>query len=425
MLKSRADASAFAAALDCVPAIAGQGRIRVLVFSTLYPSLVRPRHGVFVETRLRQVMRSGNIEARVVAPVPWFPSRNPRFGSYADFARTPQHEDRAGLSVFHPRYLLPPKVGMNMAPLALALGARRTVAGLIRDGFDFDLIDAHYFYPDGVAAALLSKWFGRPLVITARGSDLNVLAQHALPLRQMKWAARQAGANVAVSHALAQVLMGWGTDPDRIHVLRNGVDTEHFEALDRYEARSRLGLRGGPFLASVGNLVDLKRHDIAIRTLAAVSAEYPHAQLLLLGDGPRRQELQALATALNLTERVHFCGVQPQSQLSIWYSAADVLLLPSEREGMPNVVLEAMACATPVVAFNVGGVPDVVTGPGVGILVNAHDEGAFAVAVLQLLTAPPLRQPIRAYAKTLDWLPTASALLTLFERLARARSPAA
>ncbi|WP_201744886.1 hypothetical protein, partial [Escherichia coli] len=124
-------------------------KMMVLSFSTLYPSSVRPTHGIFVETRLRELLKSGRVESRVVAPVPWFPSTQPRWGEYAKFAATPAREQRNGIDVLHPRYLLAPKVGMSSAPLTLALGARAALRQLIDEGFDFDLIDAHYYYPDG------------------------------------------------------------------------------------------------------------------------------------------------------------------------------------------------------------------------------------------------------------------------------------
>ncbi|WP_419880058.1 glycosyltransferase, partial [Hydrogenophaga borbori] len=157
--------------------------MKVLLFSSLFPSGVRPIHGIFVETRLRELVKSGEVQAKVVAPVPWFPSTAKRFGEYAQFAATPRREERNGLEVFHPRYLLLPKVGMNLAPWAMALAALPLLRRLQREGFDFDLIDAHYYYPDGVAAGLLAKWLGKPFVVTARGTDLNLIPQYAYPRR--------------------------------------------------------------------------------------------------------------------------------------------------------------------------------------------------------------------------------------------------
>src|SRR6266849_7047822 len=97
--------------------------MKILTFSTLYPHAARPNHGIFVETRLRHLLASGKVESKVVAPVPWFPSSNPRFGEYAVFAGVPSEEQRNGIDVIHPRYLAVPKLGMSMAPFLLAAGA--------------------------------------------------------------------------------------------------------------------------------------------------------------------------------------------------------------------------------------------------------------------------------------------------------------
>ncbi|HZV66938.1 MAG TPA: glycosyltransferase family 4 protein, partial [Telluria sp.] len=141
--------------------------MKIVTFSSLFPNKVKPNHGIFVETRLRNLVDSGEIESRVVAPVPWFPFSGSRFGNYADFARVPRWENRFGLSVAHPRFPLIPKIGMNWSPMLMAAAAKRTLARMIDEGYDFDLIDAHYFYPDGVAAVRLGQYFNKPVVITA------------------------------------------------------------------------------------------------------------------------------------------------------------------------------------------------------------------------------------------------------------------
>ena len=143
--------------------------MKILTFSTLFPNSEKPGHGIFVETRLRHLVGSGQVQSRVVAPIPWFPSTNPRFGNYARFAKAPRHEVRHGIEVAHPRYPVLPKVGMSVAPFLLAQAVKPAIGRLIDEGYDFDLIDAHYFYPDGVAAAMLARHFNKPLVITARG----------------------------------------------------------------------------------------------------------------------------------------------------------------------------------------------------------------------------------------------------------------
>jgi len=391
-----------------------QPLIRTVLFSTLFPSEARPGHGLFVEARLCKLLDTGQVASHVVAPVPWFPSRRTTFGDYALFARTPPRESRFGIDVLHPRYWLPPKVGMNVAPVLLALGALGTMRSLMAEGFDFDLIDAHYYYPDGVAAALLAAWLNKPFVMTARGSDLNVMGHYRWPARQMRWAARRAASNIAVSRSLADIIIGWGIEPSRVHVLRNGVDCERFQPVPVPQARSQLGVQGWPVLLTVGNLVPLKRQAMALETLGTLRATYPQATLLIVGEGPERANLQRRAVELGLRDRVSFAGAVTQSALSLYYSAADVLLLTSEREGWPNVVLESMACGTPVVAARVGGVPEIVRGPPLGELIEFHRSRDYAEAVTRLVSQPPSRADIRSFARSMDWEATSEGQLALF-----------
>jgi glycosyltransferase involved in cell wall biosynthesis len=389
-------------------------RKRVVLFSTLYPSASRPGHGVFVETRLRALLGSGQIDARVVAPVPWFPSTHPRWGAYARLAATPRREVHHGIEVVHPRYALPPKVGMLLAPLLLALAARGALSRLRREGFDFDLIDAHYYYPDGVAAALLARWFARPLVITARGSDVNQIGALALPRRMMRWASRVAVRSVCVSAALAERLRTLGVAGESIVVLRNGVDAERFVPVERAHARRQLGLAFEPLLLSVGNLLEVKRHDLVIRSLARLRQQHARAGLAIVGDGPLRAALGEAAREAGVADAVHFAGQVDQAELCNWYSAADLLILASSREGWPNVLLESMACGTPVLASAVGGVPEIVDNDSVGSVVPIARADDVADAALSRLQKRADRDAIRRHALARSWDETSRGQLQLF-----------
>ena len=392
--------------------------VRTLLFSTLYPSSARPLHGIFVETRLRELLRHGAVQTRVVAPVPWY--WNPRSANrkYAAVAATPRREQLNGIDVRHPRYLTIPKVGMTLAPFLLALGARQALRDVQREGFDFDVIDAHYYYPDGVAAALLARWFGKPLVVTARGTDVNLIPDHRLPRLLIQWAARQAQASVGVSAALVARMRELAIDPARLHLMRNGVDAQRFQPRPAAQVRSELGLTGSPVLLTVGNLHEHKGQRLVLEAFAQLLGSHPQARLVLVGDGPDAPLLRARAAALQVAGQVHFAGQVPQAELARWYSAADVLVLASSREGWPNVLLEAMACGTPVVATAVGGIPEVVQGNQVGRLVAVRDAGALVAAVRDLLAAPPERHQVRAYAERFSWDRTSHDQIQLFESLA-------
>jgi teichuronic acid biosynthesis glycosyltransferase TuaC len=386
--------------------------VKILVFSTLYPSQARPRHGLFVETRLRQLLAAHPVAARVVAPIPYVPFTRAYCGRYTDLARTPRVDVRHGIEVIYPRYPALPKVGMMATPFLLAAAMFGPLRRIIANSFNFNLIDAHYFYPDGVAAVLLGRWLGKPVVITARGSDINLFPSFAGPRRLICWAAREAAAVVTVSDALRRALLALGVDAGRVVVLRNGVDTAFFRPEPRREARQAIGIAlppAGRLAISVGNLVPLKGHDLAIQACTSI----PGLHLAIVGRGALEARLKALACDLG-TDRVHFVPEVEQERLRSFYAAADLLILASEREGMPNVVLEALACGTPVVATAVGGVPEVVDSSTVGRLVSERTPAALARETVALLAAPPEREDVRASALRLSWSETVSGLHKVF-----------
>jgi glycosyltransferase involved in cell wall biosynthesis len=395
------------------PVDAEAARIRILTFTRLFPNREEPRLGIFVETRLRAILGAGDVDARVVAPVPWFPFGGTRWARYGRLARLPREEMRHGTLVYHPRYVSVPGASMFTAPFAIAHGARTTVDAIRASGFDFDAIDAHYFYPDGVAATMLARRLGKPVQITARGTDINVLSHSALPRRMIRWAIRHADALVAVSAALKYRLVELGADESRVHVLRNGVDCGLFRPTPRSAAREALAVRARVLIASVGNLVPEKGHDLVIDVLE----ELRDAELVIVGDGPERAKLEQQARRRGLENRVRFLPVRPQSELATVYSAADVLVLASSREGWPNVVLEAMACGTPVVATNVGGVPEIIGWSESGVLVEQRTAAAIAAAIRDLLARCPDREATRAYAQRFGWDETATEQRRLFGQM--------
>jgi glycosyltransferase involved in cell wall biosynthesis len=291
---------------------------------------------------------------------------------------------------------------------------RKFMAMILQTRFNFDLIDAHYFYPDGVAAALLGRSLGKPVVITARGTDVNLIADFRLPRRWIRWAAARAAGIVTVSEALRERLLELGLRGSSIEVLRNGVDLELFAPQDRAAARRELGIAEvGSVVASVGWLIPRKGHDLAIRAVARLSK----TMLLIVGEGPEEAALRRLAEQIGVAGRVRFVGSVPQERLPAAYNAADVLVLASSREGFPNVLLEALACGTPVVATAVWGTPEIVASPAAGRLVQARSAGALSAALHDVLAEPPARAAVRAYAERFDWGPTTAGQLRLFRSI--------
>jgi len=386
--------------------------IRILTFSTLYPNEAQPNHGVFVENRLCHLVASGAVEAVVVAPVPYFPSSSRAFGRWSVYARIPKVERRNGLTIHHPRYPVVPKIGMNLAPAHLAASSLYTIRRLRRDGHAFDLLDAHFVYPDGVAAAWLGKWFGKPVVMTARGTDINFIPRFRLPRRMIQQSLAKAAGIITVSQALKDATVELGIAPEAVRVLRNGVDLERFRPMDRCRVRAKLAIDGITLL-SVGHLIERKGHDLVIRALAGL----PDCQLVIVGEGPERARLEALATTLGVASRVRLVGAKPHDEMAQYYSAADALVLASSREGWANVLLEAMACGTPVIASNIWGNPEVVAHPAAGRLMHERTPSGIVEAAQDLFASPPDRKATRQYAEKFSWDETTRGQIELFSQI--------
>jgi len=389
--------------------------LQLLTFSTLYPNNARPNHGIFVENRLRQLMASGQANSVVVAPVPWFPSQSPRFGDWAVNARVAPRETRHDIEVLHPRYPVIPRTGMSLAPYLLYRAVLPMMHRLLTSGRRFAAIDAHYVYPDGVAAVWLGQRLGLPAVITARGTDINLIPRYAVPRVLIRGAIAGAASLIAVSNALKEELVSLGAPDDKVTVLRNGVDVTLFHPLDRETARSRLRLTR-PTLLSVGHLIERKGHHRIIEAMVRLK----QFDLVIVGEGPMRDQLSALVAQHGLGERVRLLGSRPHAELPSLYSAADILVLASSREGWANVLLEAMACGTPVVASNIWGNPEVVGDPAAGVIAEENTPDGIARAVQSLFSCMPDRGATRAYAEKFTWDATTAGQLALFRSVVAA-----
>jgi glycosyltransferase involved in cell wall biosynthesis len=377
--------------------------MNVLALSSLFPNAEQPQHGIFLKHRLHWLAREPGVSLRVVAPVPWFPSGWARFGRYAKYSKIPAAANMDGLVVSHPRYCVLPKIGMAAAPILMAISMIKQLRALRAEGFDFDVIDAYYAYPDGVAAALLGRWFKRPVVITAFGSDVTLFPKFALPRWQIGWALRVASRATAVCDALRQEVLRRFEAARAVEVIYHGVDLLLFQpSAQRELVRQELGVEGFTLL-SVGSLIPRKGHHVAIECLR----DLPDVQLCIAGDGSMFEELQALALSLGVEGRVRFLGELPQNLIRDYMVAADALVLCSDREGLANVMMESLACGTPVIATAVWGAPEILTSGVDGVLFQSRTPEGLGAAVQSFRLAPPARASARATAEKYDWQDTA------------------
>jgi glycosyltransferase involved in cell wall biosynthesis len=386
--------------------------MKLLTFSNLYPNPVKPNLGVFVEQRLRRLLQTDRVQAKVLAPVPWFPFKHEIFGEYGRFARIPERAILHGVEIQYPRHFVIPKFGMNISAHLMSAALLPKVKQIINQGYDFDLIDAHYLYPDAVAAEIIARKLKKPCVMTARGSDINLIAEYKYTRHLIVNAANNCAAVVTVSKALKDKLLELGVREDNVHVLRNGVDLQVFAPMDKRMARDQLGL-SGKVLLSVGRLLELKGHHIALAALP----DLPEYQLLIVGEGPMADQLRRLAGKLNVTDRVRFVGSIYHDDLAVYFNAADATVLASRYEGIPNVLLESMACGTPVIATDAGGIPEVVVGDCAGEIMSQRTAESLVASARKLFARRISQHQVRQYAEQFGWDCTVSELLELFDNI--------
>jgi teichuronic acid biosynthesis glycosyltransferase TuaC len=350
--------------------------VRILTFTSLFPNAIQPSLGIFVYQRVAPLARQGN-SVEVIAPVPyahaWLPSDR-----WKKMNRIANQERIGNLEVYHPRYLLVPKVSMPWHGWLMHRGSLR-VARQLHRMVPFDCIDAHYVYPDGFAAILTGKALGIPVFLSARGTDLNVFPAFRMIRPMIRWSLERAAGIITVSSALKDAVLQLGASPDRVRVIPNGVDLGRFYPIDRSEARRTLRLPGDArIIVSVGGLAAHKGFLSLVRAVATLVPRIPELKLYIVGEGPLRKELEQEARTLVVESNVQLVGSCNNDRLVQWYNAADLMCLASTREGLPNVVLESLACGTPLVATRVGGIPEVITSPQLGVLVGPDLDSLVA-----------------------------------------------
>ena len=375
--------------------------MRILTFTTIFPNKAEPQLGIFIFRRILHLAKRPNNQVEVISPLPFFP-RWLRWGKWHAMAHVPREEQFRNLSVHHPRYFLLPRISMPLHGLLMFLGSFVTARALHRKA-KFDCIDAHFVYPDGTAAVLLGKVLGVPVVVSARGSDINLFPTFRLIRPIIRWTLKNASGAIAVSESLKRVMMEMGLPSGKIRVIGNGIDPELFKSVDPQEARKQLNLpKEGAILVSVGKLLPVKGFQYLIPAFADIAPRFPNARLYIIGEGNFRSELERLVEKMKIQDRVFLIGSRPNEELKYWFSAAEASCLVSSREGWPNVLQESLACGTPVVATRVWGAPEVITSPDLGILVE-QNVPAIASALDNALSRRWDRNAIATHGRDRTW----------------------
>lgn len=374
--------------------------MRVLTLTTLFPNHRQPNHGVFVYNRVKALARYA--EVRVVAPVPWAPPG--LWGEkYRTFRSITDQELVAGLPTYHPRYLVIPKMLVSRYGDFYFWSLRRFMERIHRQ-YPFDVLDVHWAYPDGYAGVALARRLGVPVCVSLRGSDIHTYPKSPAIRGLIGATLAKADRVIAVAASMLPLVEGVGVSRERVVVLPNGVDTERFAPMPREAAREELGLpRDAAIILAVGRLESPKRFDLLIDAFLELCRIEPRdLRLVIVGKGRLGEDLKSRAAKHSSGGRVHFAGEVPNDSLAAWYNAADLLCLPSDNEGCPNVLLESAACGTPFVASNVGGVSELVCREN-GIAVPANTKDAWVEALRTAIATAWDRREVAATAAGRSW----------------------
>lgn len=392
--------------------------MQVLSITTMFPNPRMPVHAQFVKQRLDALSRHVNLT--VVSPIPWFPFEKliPR---YRNRSAVPYTLIDNPYPVFYPKFLSVPVILKPLDGFFLALSVLlflRKHALTQR----FHLLDCHLAFPEGFAGSLLSRFCKIPYVVTLRGHDINDLHRFPVRKRQVVYALRHCQRYFGVAQALVDGAVKMGAPAEKGFRSANGVNSQRFRPDDRREARRKLGLSiTGRYFLSVSHLVPRKGLPLLIEALAHLRPSYPDLRYIIVGKGGEEGDsepgLRRLAESLGVADALVWAGAVLNENLHTYYSAADLFCLASEKEGWPNVVLEALACGTPVVAAATWGVPEILTSPDLGLLVKDRTPEAYSTAIGRALENRWDRESIREYAASRSWEKVADDLAVQFREV--------
>ena len=402
----------------------------IMVLSLEYPKPSLPFQGAFTAQFAKALAKQSQVT--VICPTPWFPKSKILLSFFPEkkpWTTIPKTHIDGNIKIHFLPFFTVPFIFRYLNALSIALACRKTVKN-IHSTNAIDVLHAYGVYPDGVAAALLSKWLNIPNVITALGSDVNKEMQVTLKRKQSLWALHRAATVIGVSKDLVKTLIHYGVNKNKVHWVPTGVCRTTFKAQpvssdskttndhdivsDQLLSSSALDT-SKKIVLFVGRLHPVKGLEILLEAASILKKEKRLGfVIVLIGEGPLLQSLSNSAEALGISESVIFIGPQPQTIVAQWMHAANLLCLPSHMEGLPNVILEALAQSLPVVASNVGGIPEVITHNKNGLLVPANQADKLAEALICCLAKAWDKKLIAQSVEFAQWESIIESHLTIY-----------
>lgn len=390
--------------------------MKILVITNLYPNPVDPLRGIFIGNMVKILRKK--CEIKVISPLPWFP-RNKffiRFKKYYHFSQVPEESNITGVTVYYPKYLAIPKMGF-LNPVFIFIAIFLKTLKIVKQD-KIDLINAHWIYPDGIAVSWIARLLKKPFILSSRGCDINLYSMFKLRKPQIKNALEKASKVTAISEKQKSIIEGLGIHKNKIIVIKNGVDFKSFDIKDKKKCRDILGINyKNKIILFVGQIIEVKGIGFFIEAIKKLKDNKLNGfRVEIIGDGNLREGQENIVRDSGLQEFIHFLGEKSREEIPLWYGACDLLCLPSIREGCPNVILEALASGRPVVASNVGGIPELVNENN-GILFEKEDIERLANALKTALSKKWDDQVIQNTVKGYTWESIADQYFNLFNEV--------
>lgn len=385
--------------------------MNILFLSTIFPDTLNPARGTFNYELCCALQRLG-VDVRVIAPQAWPEVMKQRLHDRS--ARATHGMQQHGLSAEYPTFWYPPKLGRSWYGSCYSWSIRQAVRKTL-DNWTPDFVLSYWAHPDGAAGLHVARQLGIPCGVMIGGSDVLVLPKSAGRKQQVSRVLQQSDLILTVSEGLADTVIQLGGQPDHVTTLYQGVDPQRFQPGPKITARKWLGMDPErPLLLWVGRMVPIKNLDLLIAAAEIKANRGDDFVLCLLGDGPERERISQKIQQKELENIVSLVGAVGHEALPSWYQAADVTVLCSHSEGLPNVFRESLACGTPFVSTDVGSIAEIAN-PNVAMLVPPGDADAFAQAIDTVLYGSHQQQARSTHTRT--WQDMAEELLDLIEQV--------
>ena len=399
--------------------------IRILVLSSMYPKGINSISGIFIHHQVKALQKEG-CKVKVISPVPYIPQILCFNSKWKKYKQIPKYINYDGIPVYYPRYFrLPGKWFWSISCYTMNYGIRKFVDSIIRE-FAPDIFQVYTATLDGYAGLMLRKKYNIPLICSFRGDDINICPKYDQFTHYLtKKVIVESDQITTVSNSLKIVAERIGKPKKEIQVVYNGCDSKMFS----YNTKGRLVIRKKLRISSkklviifVGDLAKYKGIFELLSAFTKLNYKYSNLYLILIGKIPDRTALDKIVSSNYLNNKIYIVGEIPQNEIPYWLSASDIFVFPTYNEGLPNAVMEAMACSLPIIATKVGGIPEVVRDGQNGILIDKKSVISIEHSIEKLINNKNMCKKMGEYGRTIieekfTWNNSAKKLIGIYNSI--------